>query len=192
MRLVNAMQHQIGQGNGIRDVVFLATVERAVLERVQRLGGRLDALPDHVLGGFGEKAARSATWVANGVAQARIHRAHHGANQFPWGVELPAIGVLLAHLQQQALVNLREHELMLRVGAGELQGMDAIEHVGEVRLGVHADRLDRRQNFADDALSGCRAGHVAKVAQMRQQLVVDEIEVGSAATLLQGAPLPSL
>lgn len=192
VRVVDAVQHQVGQGDGVGQVVLLAPVEAVVLEHVELFGRYLATLAPHVFGRFGQEAARAAAGVAHRVADARVHRANHGTDQLARCVELAAVGVLLAHLQQQAFVHLGQHELVLGVGARQLERMHLVQHVGEVRFAVHPHPIDRGDDLADDLLLGRGASDVAQVAQVRQELAVDEREEGTPRAIEQFAPLPAL
>ena len=64
----------------------------------------------HVLEGLRQEAARAAAGVVDRLADLRVDHPHHGADDLARGEELPAVVALLAHLEQQALVDLRERE----------------------------------------------------------------------------------
>src|SRR5690242_15728439 len=65
MRLVNSVQHKIGECYRIGKIVLLAPVERAVFQRVERLRRELPDLLAHVLGRLGQKSASAAARIAD-------------------------------------------------------------------------------------------------------------------------------
>ena len=114
--LVDAVQHQIGQRNREHQIFLFAAKEGVVLEGVDvGAGGALAQLAGNVLIGNGQKAAGTAAGVVHRLAQLRIDRMHHGADHLARGEELAAVGVLLAHFQQQVFIHLRQGEEVLVV-----------------------------------------------------------------------------
>ena len=71
------------------------------------LAGELPEIAGDVLVGDGEKAAGAAAGIVNLVAQLGLEGVHHRADDFARSEELAAVGVLLAHLEQQIFIHLR-------------------------------------------------------------------------------------
>jgi hypothetical protein len=66
--------------------------------------------------------------------------------------ELAAVVVLLAHLDQQALVGLAQCEDVRLVDRLEVDLVDAVQDVQQVPLRVHVDPVDRGHDLADHLL----------------------------------------
>ena len=64
----------------------------------------------------------------------RVDRVHHGADHLARGEELAAVGVLLAHLQQQVLVHLRQGEEVRVVDVVDADLVHLVEDVAQVGL----------------------------------------------------------
>ena len=73
-----------------------------------------------MLEGLGEKTAGATAGVVDRLAGLRIDPAHHGADYLAWGEELPAVIALVAHLQEQALIDLGQREHMRVVGGVQI------------------------------------------------------------------------
>ena len=124
---------------------------------------------------------------------------HHGADHLARGEELAAVRVLLAHLQQQVLIHLREREEMRVVHMVDADLMHLVEDVAQVRFAIDAHPLDGRHDAADDALlaAGGRVGQLGlgidvQAVQVRQQFRVDEVEQLAVALREQLLPLPAV
>ena len=201
VRLVDAVQHQVGERDGKDEVLLLAAEEGVVLQRVDvRAGGRVAQLARDVLVGHGEKAAGAAAGIVDRVCPASgWTRVHHRADHFARREELAAVGVLLAHLQQQVFVHLREREEVRVVHVVDADLVHLVEDVAQVGFAVHAHALDGGHDAADDALLpagvGIRQlglGINVEAVQVRQQLGVDEIEELAVALGEQFLPLPAV
>ena len=126
-------------------------------------------------------------------------RVDHGADDLARGEELAAVGVLLAHLQQQVLIHLREGEEMRVVYMVDADLIHLVEDVAEVGLAVHAHALHGGHDAADDALlpAGVGVGQLGlgidvQAVQVRQQFGVDEVEELAVALGEQFLPLPAV
>ncbi len=89
-------------------------MEGALLQG-DELVGRGDvavARAGHLLVGLREEAAGAAAGVVDGLADAGVDDADHGADELARREELAAVAALLAHLEQQAFGDLREGEDM--------------------------------------------------------------------------------
>ncbi len=147
------------------------------------LAGALPQFAGDVLIGDGQKAAGAAAGVVDGLARFRIDRVHHGADHLARGEELAAVGVLLAHLQQQVFIDLRQGEEVGVVDVVDVDLVDLVEDVAQVGFAVHPHPLHRRHDAADDALLArgrwvgqAGAGVDIQPVQMGQQFLVDEVE----------------
>ena len=108
VRLVNVVQHQIGQRDGIDRVVLLSAVERAALEGLE-LFRRADlgvAGPGHVFEGLRQEAAGAAAGIVHRLIHLGVDDADHRPDDLARGEELAAVVSLLTHLEQQPLVDL--------------------------------------------------------------------------------------
>jgi len=117
VRLVDAVQHQVGQSDGKDEILFLPAPECPLLERFE-LVGRLDLFvvgSGHVLERLRQKAARAAAGIVNGLFHAGIDYLHHRLDDLARREKLAAVVSLLAHLQEQPLIDLRKGEDMRRV-----------------------------------------------------------------------------
>ena len=73
VRLVDAVEDEVGEGDGVDDVVVLAAVEGSALEGVDLVGGGVEAKAGaQVLEGLGEEAAGAAAGVVDGLADLGI------------------------------------------------------------------------------------------------------------------------
>ena len=152
--LVDAVEDEVGQGDGVDQVLLLTPVEGGGAQLLQLAGGGGPAqLLPHMLVGLGEEAAGAAARVVDRLAQLGGHGLYHGADDLPRGEELTTVVVLLPHAQQQALVGLGQQEDVSGVGGLVADAVDGVEDVEEVLLGVNADRLDGLHDLADDALA---------------------------------------
>src|SRR5690606_16091948 len=105
-------EHQVRERDRINEVLLFTSVERAVAEEVVVGSGRV-ALPEfsrNVLVRLREETARAAARIVNRLARLGVDDLDHGADDLARGEKLPAVVALLAHLEQQPLVNLRERE----------------------------------------------------------------------------------
>jgi len=134
---------------------------------------------------WARKPPRAATRVVDGLADARVDDAHHGADDLARREELAAVVALLAHLEQQAFVDLREREDVGRGDHGVIDLVDLVDDVEEVALGVDARALDGAHDLADDLLARVRPRLLAQAPQVRQQLLVEEVEEGAQRARLQ-------
>ena len=112
---------------------------------------------------------------------------HHRADHLARREELAAVVVLLAHLQQQALVDLREREEVRVVDMVDADLVDLVEDVEQVGLGVDAHPLHRRHDLADDALLRRGAG----VGQLGRGSMSRPCRCGSSSLLMKSKSLPS-
>ena len=162
------------------------------------LAGLWPELAGDVLVGDGEEAAGAAAGVVHRLPELRVDRVHHGADHLARGEELAAVGVLLAHLQQQVFVHLRQGEEVRVVDVVDADLVDLVEDVAQVGLGVHPHPLHRRHDAADDALLAAwrRVGQAGarvdvQAVQVGQQFLVDEVEQLAVAGGKQLLPLPA-
>ena len=139
VRTVDAVKNQVGQPDRVDQVLLLASPERLVLQLRDRGAGDSPAgLRLHVLGCLREKPAGAAARVVHRLADLRVDGAYHRADHLARREELARVRALLAHLEQQPLVDLAEREDVRGVDAlvGDL--VHLVEHVEQVLLG-HAD-----------------------------------------------------
>src|ERR1035437_6932026 len=101
IRLVNAMQNQISQGDGKNEIFLLPTKEGFLFESLH-LASRcfLAEIVFHVLIALGEKTASAASGIIDCLADLGVNDLNHGADDFARSEELTTVIVLLAHLQQ--------------------------------------------------------------------------------------------
>ena len=190
VRLVDVVENEVGEGDRVDQVVLLAAVEGTPPERLELLGcGRASQLPAHELVALGKEPAGAAARVVNGLADLGRNDLDHGADDFARREELAAVVALLAHLQQQALVNLGEGEDVGRVHVVGADVVHLVEDVEQVALGVDARPLDTGHDLADDLLSRSRAGAALEAAEVRQQLLVHEPAEAAERTRGQLPPL---
>ena len=191
VRLVDVVEDEVGQGDGIDRVVLLPTVEGAALEGFELFRRRDLRVPGtgRVLVSLGKEAARTATGVVHRLAHLGIDDTDHRPDDLARSEELAAVVPLLAHLEQEPLVHLGEWEDVRRVHVLIAEAVDPVEDIEEVLLGVDARALDARHNLADHLLPRRRPGLVLELLEIRQQLVVDEGEHGAKSG---GAQVPAL
>ena len=140
VRLVDAVQDQVGQRDRVDEVLLLAAVE-GVLAQGPRAASAVASGAQaraHVLEGLGEEAAGAAAGVVDRLADLRVDDPDHRPDDLARREELAAVVALLAHLEQQALVDLREREDVGRVDGLEVDLVHLVQHVEEVALGVDA------------------------------------------------------
>ena len=174
------MENQVREGDRVDQVGLLAAPERLLAQEAQLLGGRgvAQAQP-HVVEGLGQEAAGAAARVVDRLAHPRVDHPDHRADHLAGREELAAVVVLLAHLQEQALVGLAQHEEVGLVHRLHADLVDAVQDVQQVLLRVHRDLVERADDLADHPLAGRRAGHVAQPAQVGKQRAVHEGEIGA-------------
>ena len=190
VRPVDAVQDEVGERDRVDQVLLLPSPERLLAKLPQQLRGRVGAEPlAHMLECLGEEAAGAAAGVVDRLADRRVDGAHHRPDDFARREELTAVVVLLAHLEQQALVGLAQGEEMCLVDRVDADLVDSIEDVEEVLLCIDAYFVDRADDLADHALAGGRSRGIAKVAKMGEQLTVDEGEVRAHRGVGQLGPL---
>ena len=154
MRLVNAVQNQIGQRNRINRVVFLPPKERPAFQDVQlRAGNNPARAVPHKFKALRQKSAGAATGIIDRLANLRRGYANHDADNFARRKELPAVVALLAHFQEQPFIDLGEREYVRRVHRVIAQGVNLVQHVAKVLLGINPALLHARHDFADDLLA---------------------------------------
>ena len=90
--------------------------------------------------------------------------------------ELPAVVALLAHLQEQALVHLRQRKHMGVVDRVAGQAVNSVADIAQIPLGVDPHPLDAGHDFADDLLTRRCVGPIAEALEVRDQLAVDELQ----------------
>jgi len=130
MRLVDPVQHQIRERDRVDEVLLLAAVEGAVLECFNLIARRVLAQgAAHELISLGQETARAAAGIADRLAHLRGHGLHDGADDLPRGEELPAVVALLAHLEQQSLVNLAQGEDVRVIHRVEADLVDLVQRV---------------------------------------------------------------
>ena len=113
--------------------------------------------------------------VVDGLAELWIDHLHHRPDDLPRREELAAVVVLAPHLQQQPLVHLTQHEVVLGVERlGDV--VDLVGGVEEVLLRVDPHPLDARQNLADDLLPLVGVRPVLEPAEIGQQFEVHKAE----------------
>jgi hypothetical protein len=101
------VKYQIGQRNGKYQIFLFTAEEGVVLEGINIGTGRFAALiPGDVLIGYGQKAAGAAAGIVHGFTRLRVDGVHHCADYFSRGEELPAVGVLFPHFQEQVFIDL--------------------------------------------------------------------------------------
>jgi len=190
--LIDAVEHQVGQGDGIDHMIFLPPVEGPLFERLQLVGRRPLAQPFvHKVMGLGQKAAGSASRIVYSLPDLRRQGLDHGADHFAGREELPAVIVLVAQAEQQSFIDLGESKNMGIVDRGRTNGMDPIQHIEKVAFGIHPGPLHAGQDLADDFLPGRGVGPITQPLEIGQQLAVDETEEGSRRAVLQLAALPA-
>ena len=124
---------------------------------------------------------------------------HHRADHLARGEELAAVGVLLAHLQQQVFIHLGQREEVRVVHVVDADLIHLVEDVAQVGLAIHAHPLHGGHDAADHALlpGGRRVGQVGLEdqgpgVQVRQQLGVDEVEELAVTVGEEFLPLPAV
>jgi hypothetical protein len=127
-----------------------------------------------MLEGLGQKPAGATAGIIDRFAGLRIDGADNDADDLARGEELAAVIALVAHLQEQALIDLAQREHMRAVRGVKIQGVDAIEHVEQVLFGVDAGLFDAGQSLADDLLARRRVRVLSERFQMRDQIAVHE------------------
>ena len=178
MRMVDAMQHQIGQRDGIDQVFLFPAVEGAFLQRgvvFRRRAGLIDSLFD-VLVALGEEAASAATGIVHRLANPGIDYPHHGADDFTGSEKLAAVIVLLPHFEQQPFVDLGESEDVGRVNGLMAEVVNPVEDVEEVALGVDTHPLHAAHDLADHFLPHAGVGLAFQALEVRKQAAIDEGE----------------
>ena len=138
---------------------------------------------------WARKPPVAAAGVVHGLANTRVYHLHHCLDYLARREELPAIIALLAHLEQQPFVDLREREDVRRIDRLVRELMHFVEHIEEVALSVDADPLDAGHNLADDLLPRGGVGRFLECLQMRQQFGIDEVEKGIWRCVLELLPL---
>ncbi len=123
---------------------------------------------------------------------------HHRPDHLARREELAAVGVLLAHLQQQVFIHLRQGEEVGVVHVVDVDLVHLVQDVAQVRFRIHPHAIHRSHDAADDALlARCRrvgqagAGVDVQTVQVRQQFLVDEVEQLAVASRKQLLPLPA-
>jgi hypothetical protein len=170
MWLVDAMEHEVGQCDGVNEVLLLAAIKHALAQRgeLARRGVVAKARVDVVIA-LRQEAPCPAAGIVDGLAEFGINGLDDGTDDLARGEELAAVVAFLAHAQQQSLVDLREGKDVLRIHAVQADGVHAVEHVEEVALGIHAHTLDAGEDLADDQArrfkshahtSGCQPLHL--------------------------------
>ena len=170
VRLVDAVEDQVREGDRVDEVGLLAAPERLLAQDPQLLGGRAVAQArPHVVERLGQEAAGAAARVVDRLADPRIDRPDHRPDHLARREELAAVVVLLAHLQEQALVGLAQREEVGLVDGLHADLVDAVQDVEQVLLRVDRDLVDRADDLADHPLPGRRAGRIAQPAQVGEQ-----------------------
>ena len=198
--LVDAVEDEVGEGDGVDGVVFFATVEGFLFEGFEVVGG-LDIFvvgACHVFVGLGEEAAGAAACVVDGFADFGVEGLDHGADDDAGGEELAAVVAFFAHFEQEAFVDLGEG-----VDVGVVYGLaadvvDEVEDVEEVFLGVDAGAIDAGEDLADDFLAGggvgagCAVWVEGEVFEVGEEVVVDEVVGAIDGALLEFLAFPAL
>ena len=158
VRMVDAVENQVRQPDRVDQVLLLPAPERLVLQLRDRGAGDSRAgLRLHVLSCLGQKSAGAAARVVHRLADLRVDGAYHRADHLARREELAGVRALLAHLEEQPLVDLAEREHVRGVDAlvGDL--VDLVEHVEQVLLGVDPHFLDAGHDLGDHLLPWRRA-----------------------------------
>jgi hypothetical protein len=173
-RLVDPVQHQVGERDGEDQIFLLSTEEGLVLEPLDgRSRRRVPEPAGHVPISLCQKSAGPAAGVVDGLPGLGVQGADHGPDDLPWGKELAAVGVLLAHLEQQVLIDLGEGEEMGVVDMADAQPVHPVQDVPQVRLRVHPGALHRGHDAPDNPLLAAR---IRVGTPVRQQ--VQAVQVG--------------
>ena len=193
VRVVDAVQRQVSQCDGINQVFLFPSVESAFPQRFQlfRAGGLAQAGRD-MLVALRQKAARAAARIIHSFAQLRVNHLRHGPDHFPGRKELAAVVPFFAHFQQQPFIDLRQRKYMSIINRVVGNLVNLVQHILKVALGINADALHAGHNFADDFLRRRRVALAAQPFQMGQQLAVDETEQRVGRRGLQFQPLVGL
>ena len=190
---VDAVEHEVGQGDGVDGVVFFAPVEGFVFQGFLLVG--VDVVAQglaNVVKAFGQKATCAAAGVVDGLADFWVNGFDHGANHHPWGKELAAVVALFAHFEQQPFVDLREGEDVGSVDILLADGVNFVENVEEVLFGVYAGAFDAGENFADHLLPGAGTGQGFKGFEVGNQIGMEEFEKLAFGSVGEFFALPAL
>ena len=107
VRLVNLVQHQVGQRNRVDQILFLAPVKGGVFERFDLIGcGFFTQCGVHVFIRLSKKSACATTRIIDGLTKFRVDRLDHHTNHLTRREELTTVVALLAHFEEQAFVDL--------------------------------------------------------------------------------------
>src|SRR4030067_2557564 len=106
--LINAVEHQVGQGDWIDRVILFAPEEGASLYSLKLVGGGNVGVvrPSHMFEGLSEEPTCSASGVIDGLAVFRGDDLHHCPDDFAWCEELSAVVPFLSHLPKNPFVDL--------------------------------------------------------------------------------------
>ena len=190
MRVVDPVQHQIGEGDGIDQGLFLPAVEGLLLQLLVVVGVAIGGLqgPLDELVGLGQEATGSTAGVVDGFTDPRGEDLDDDTGHHPGGEELAAVIVLLPHLQQQALIDLRQGEDVGLIDPVLAQRIDLVEHVAEIALGVDPRPLHPAHDLADELLPDRRPRLLFQGLQVRDEVLIDEAEKRALRRLFQFRP----
>jgi len=101
-----------------------------VFERIQyRTRGRITQVPVNMFKRHRQKPTGAATRIVNRFSDLRIKNMHHASNHFARRKKLAAVGVFLAHFQQQIFIDLRQRK---KVGVVDMINMDFMHFVENI------------------------------------------------------------
>ena len=152
---VDTVQHQIGKGNGIDEILFFPAPEGALFERFELFGGGIVTKPFvNVFEALSKKAAGSTTGIVDGFINAGIDHLHHCFDNLTRREELASIVAFFTHFQQQSFVDLREGEDVCFVDGFGCELVHLVEHIEKVLFGINTNPVNTGHDFADDLLTG--------------------------------------
>src|SRR6202044_1030429 len=119
-------------------VIFFAPIKGLLFEyfKLSWRGYVRIRRPGHMLVRLSQKAARTAARIINRLADFRIDNLDHRPDDFARREELATIIALLAHLQQQTFIYLRQGEDMGRINVGSADFVDLVEYVEKILFGI--------------------------------------------------------
>ena len=129
-------------------------------------------LARHVLVALSKKSTCAAAWIVNRFSHNWIDCPDHNPDDLAGCEELAAVVSLLAHFEQQALVNLGEREDMRLVNRVQMNLMHHVQHVQQISLRVDASIFYVREYLADHFLPWRGIGHVSQALQARDQVAI--------------------
>jgi hypothetical protein len=167
IRLVDSVQNEIGKSDRVDQILLFAPVKGAPLQGLDLLARCRGAEPvAHELVALRQETSGSAGRVVDRLADGWCDRANHGPDDFARREELAAVVALLAHLEEESLVDLREGKDVCGIDGLGADLVDLVEDVEKVPLRIDPGSLDPDHDFADDLLPGRRTRLVSQLAKM--------------------------